>query len=389
MSVNVPTVMVSSTFYDLKQIRANIADFLTSDLGYEALLSELNSFPVEPDIDTVENCRRRVEHNADILVLIVGGRYGYVDSKSSRSITNLEYLVARNKGIPIYVFIEKRVLTLLPIWERNQGADFSEAVDDTRLFEFVREIRNVHKVWTHEFENAQQIIAALRIQFAYLSKRGISWHLKLRKIIGNYVVEGLSGKALEIALEKPLAWEYRLFAQLFIDEIEKNRELRREHQIGIVIGVGENINIFDIEAWTRPRMNELQRNINALNTIFNKTAQVAFGAPGESGDIGLIMFVTKQIGNIYRETIEWAQRVKRAAGDDRLLPVINAMSKFPDKLINEIETFAYQLVNSIEQAVENHNSGKQETVNATITFELSNLDEFQDALASLVIQLRG
>jgi hypothetical protein len=71
--------MVSSTFYDLRQIRSDIYDFVTGDLGYECLMSEMPSFPVDPDLDTVANCRIRVEDNADMLVLIVGGRYGAVD----------------------------------------------------------------------------------------------------------------------------------------------------------------------------------------------------------------------------------------------------------------------------------------------------------------------
>ncbi|MGF0032147.1 DUF4062 domain-containing protein [Bariatricus sp. SGI.154] len=33
-------MFVSSTCYDLKQIRQNIRDFIEDDLGYEAILSE-------------------------------------------------------------------------------------------------------------------------------------------------------------------------------------------------------------------------------------------------------------------------------------------------------------------------------------------------------------
>ena len=74
-----PALMVSSTFYDLRQVRTDLAHFISDELGYVALLSELDSFPVDPDINTVENCRTRVERYADILVLIVGGRYGSID----------------------------------------------------------------------------------------------------------------------------------------------------------------------------------------------------------------------------------------------------------------------------------------------------------------------
>ena len=71
-----PKVMVSSTFYDLRQIRADLARFIGDELGYIALLSGLPSFPVNPDLDTVANCRARVEQDADIFILVIGGRYG-------------------------------------------------------------------------------------------------------------------------------------------------------------------------------------------------------------------------------------------------------------------------------------------------------------------------
>src|SRR5690349_3760353 len=125
-----PQVMISSTFFDLKQVRADLARFLSAEMGCTPLASEWPSFPIDPDADTIENCRRRVEQQADILVLVLGGRYGSVDSRSAKSVTNLEYLAARAKGIPIYAFVDRRVLTLLPVWRDNKNIDFSGAVDD-------------------------------------------------------------------------------------------------------------------------------------------------------------------------------------------------------------------------------------------------------------------
>ena len=63
-----PNIMISSTFYDLRQIRADLAEFISDQLGYVPLLSELSSFPVDPDLDTIDNCRARVENNADMFV---------------------------------------------------------------------------------------------------------------------------------------------------------------------------------------------------------------------------------------------------------------------------------------------------------------------------------
>ena len=57
-----PTVMVSSTFYDLTQIRQDLYGFIANELGYEPLLSEHKSFPIDPGLDTIptaaRSCRR-------------------------------------------------------------------------------------------------------------------------------------------------------------------------------------------------------------------------------------------------------------------------------------------------------------------------------------------
>lgn len=87
-----PAVFVSSTCYDLKQVRADLKAFIES-LGLEPVISEYDAFPVDPNVTTVENCLRVVDAKADIFVLIVGGRYGAVQDKG-KSVTNLEYLRA-------------------------------------------------------------------------------------------------------------------------------------------------------------------------------------------------------------------------------------------------------------------------------------------------------
>ena len=48
-----PSIFVSSTCYDLKQIRQDIREFIEADLGYEAILSEYDSFPIDSDKDTI------------------------------------------------------------------------------------------------------------------------------------------------------------------------------------------------------------------------------------------------------------------------------------------------------------------------------------------------
>ena len=64
------SVFVSSTCYDLRQIRADLREFLERS-GFDAVLSESNGFPIAPDASILDNCLRAVEQRADIFVLII------------------------------------------------------------------------------------------------------------------------------------------------------------------------------------------------------------------------------------------------------------------------------------------------------------------------------
>jgi hypothetical protein len=255
--ISVPQVMISSTFFDLKQVRADLICAI-EELGCKPLSSELPSFPIDPDADTIENCRRRVERDADILVLIIGGRYGFVDSRSARSVTNIEYLVARAKGIPIYTFVERRISALLPIWKANREADFASAVDDRRVFEFIEEVREQHKVWMREFEVAEEIVTALRWEFAHLALQGAQL---IKRAFNEREIEALNqlkGVPLKIALERPTSWTYALFAEVLIQEIESPKELAAQYRLGIAYGSFQYIDKSNLNQWLQSRMAELQ-----------------------------------------------------------------------------------------------------------------------------------
>ena len=45
----VPTAFLSSTCYDLKQIRTDIKKFFEENLGFDIFLSEYTLFPVNPE----------------------------------------------------------------------------------------------------------------------------------------------------------------------------------------------------------------------------------------------------------------------------------------------------------------------------------------------------
>ena len=107
-----PRIFVSSTYYDLKHIRASLSLFIDS-LGYESILFEKGQIAFVSDDPLDISCYREAE-SADIFVLIIGGRYGSETSEVQikdktqytdyNSITKKEYETASNNHIPIYIF---------------------------------------------------------------------------------------------------------------------------------------------------------------------------------------------------------------------------------------------------------------------------------------------
>src|SRR4051794_8389695 len=107
--------MVSSTCFDLAAAREQICTVLES-LGFNPVMSEHATFPVLPGLSPFDNCRRVAREEADLLVLVVGGRRGSTAPGTNATITNVEYREARASGIPVFVFVQSRVWEARPLW---------------------------------------------------------------------------------------------------------------------------------------------------------------------------------------------------------------------------------------------------------------------------------
>ena len=72
-------IFVSSTCYDLSQIRKDLRDFITG-LGHNPILSEQKDFPIDPQIDNWEDCINAVKDYTYKLV------FSFVDVKAYRKV---------------------------------------------------------------------------------------------------------------------------------------------------------------------------------------------------------------------------------------------------------------------------------------------------------------
>ncbi len=372
--------MVSSTFYDLRQVRAELATFITDDVGYIPLLSELSSFPVDPDLDTIENCRARVEKNADILILVIGGRYGSIDDRTGKSVTNLEFLAAQKKGIPIYAFVNGSILKIILDWRKNPNADFSSTVDTPKLFEFVDFVMTHQRVWTFSFESARDIIEILRIQFAHLFNDSLRVRLRLSgNQLPNYF-DLLSPKALRIALERPKWWEYRLFLQTWVDETEGRTSLFKQYKETLRLEAAEFVAANVACEWALTRLHELQGFVKAGDKLLNQCAQRSFGPPGEPGNAEEIVWVSSMLGRTFENILKWSTQVRCARLETPFDLVAVELALMVDDLVSQFKDFPNESLVKMEMAIPLATHDNPQRVEMTLTFRLSNQEGFQSAL---------
>lgn len=378
-----PSLFVSSTFYDLKQIRADLKDFIAAQ-GLTPVISEYDSFPIDPTVPAVENCLKVVNENADIFVLIIGGRYGTIKDEG-KSVTNMEYLKARAKGIPIYVFVDKTILSILPLWTANPQNDFRAIVDSPKLFEFVTSVRDTDAVWTLPFETAQEIIEGLRKQLAYLFMDALGFRQRVKSAHLPPQLRNLTGVSLSLVLERPPYWEHQLFANTFVEEIKRVKEHDWDVQYSVILGPGlhlkEPSEVFD---WISKHMTEGERIVDSFSNLINTALPDALGPPGISGDPVKLVYVSRRLADTYQSSVEWAREAKRVSVPDEYQKIVSIVGGFLSKVTKSIEDLSEHLLEQLNKGIaKGQAEGGTIVIDVGLTFELDGLHEFDEEMKSL------
>ena len=191
-------VFISSTCYDLSLLRSQLRIFI-KNMGYEPIMSDYEDILYDPRIHTHTSCVDEVQ-NCDILVLIIGSRFGgkaspealnrinfdvlnnetlsvdVLKEKECLSVTQLEVLKAIENAIPVYTFIDKRVWHDHALYEKNKASGIADQIvfpsiekQETAkyIFNFIHFVRlrtRGNNIFT--FEKGQDIEDTLKKQWS-------------------------------------------------------------------------------------------------------------------------------------------------------------------------------------------------------------------------------
>jgi hypothetical protein len=164
-----PRIFISSTYYDLHYVREDLERFVLN-LGYESIRHESGQIPYIKESPLEESAYREVSLS-DIIICIIGGRYGTESSTREGSITQNELEQALKRGIQVYIFIEANVYTEFGTYKLNKDSkDIKyQFVDNPLVYQFLEKIISLpNNNPIQAFKNSTDISNFLRIQWAGL-----------------------------------------------------------------------------------------------------------------------------------------------------------------------------------------------------------------------------
>lgn len=188
-----PRIFLSSTYYDLRQVRADLERFI-KELGYEPVLNEQGNIPYGKEDRLEDYCYKEI-NNVDILVSIIGGRYGSESKREKQSISQIELKTAYELNKQVYIFIDKGVYSEYKFYLSNKGnADvkftYADNIKIHEFIEFVETLPNNNTI--HGFETSNDIITFLKEQWSGLFQRFLQEQTRIKEI---NVIKGIENTA--------------------------------------------------------------------------------------------------------------------------------------------------------------------------------------------------
>lgn len=166
-----PRIFISSTFYDLKQVRSELEHFLL-EAGYDPVLNERGHIAYGKDEPPQNYCYREIS-NVDILVSIIGGRFGSDSTQKGLSVSQAELETALKLHKQVYIFVERNVRAEYETYQVNkEKADLKYRYADIQVYkhlDYVFGLPSNNALASFEF--AKDITTYLKEQWAGLFQR--------------------------------------------------------------------------------------------------------------------------------------------------------------------------------------------------------------------------
>jgi hypothetical protein len=239
-------------------------------------------------------------------------------------------------------------------------------------------------VWVFPYETAQDITNTLRQQLAYLFMDALQLRTRVKGVGLTEQLSRLEGPALRLVIERPLAWEYRLFAEVLKQEVSRLKILKLDLDFGMSYGKNLRFHDFEVTGWIADKAADARRIAEVSSRTLNDALQHALGPSGTPGDAESIVHVARKMAEAYRKAVEWALEFQYVEVDDEFQEIVRIASGLTSNMIKEMEEYSERVHREIEDAVNNlPPPGEKRELHLTLTLTAPDMKEFDRELNRL------
>jgi hypothetical protein len=258
-------IFISSTDYNLKDLRAELARFLETS-GYKPILSSAEGFPdSSPTLEPWESCLPALEHSF-VMSLIIDGRYGdtldwpnFNDFFDNRKVspTHGEYIFAHKTKKRMLVFIRKELMAYYQSYRTVLKNEKAKEKDETKLRDKIKSVL-APTLPEHIDFRTLEFIAEVK------TKKPIPWIMEFEDItdVKTKMQKKMLNELAEVFLIKNMRFE------IVIDALNKILDsLSDEEQKNAL----KKINVTKDFPEINEKISELEKQLSASNEKLNRT----------------------------------------------------------------------------------------------------------------------
>jgi hypothetical protein len=244
--------------------REQIRSFLVR-IGYEPILSEYSDILYDPRLHTHTSCIREVP-NADLVILMIGSRFGGRGIPEALSTVDLENLAKASFDVSVLTEPEKLSITQLEVLKAiDSGVPVFAFVDDRVMHDYYVYQKNKDITDKIKFPSVEKMESAKYI-FEFIS-------FLLHRGTGNSVVTFSKIDDIETHLKKQ--WG-ALFQQLLREQREQTADARKMFTISEQI---EDLKTAMMSTITNAATRDVARGVLKYRRLLDFLSGLAFGDP--------------------------------------------------------------------------------------------------------------
>jgi hypothetical protein len=190
----------------------------------------------------------------------------------------------------------------------------------------------------------------------------------------------------ELLMQRPIAWEFLLFASVLLTRRSALEEKWRDNEIRYARRTGIYMDEQTALDYVSSKADDAIAIVESLNRVLSDDAQAAaFGAPGEPGNAPGIEHLATRVIDIYEELLDWAANLRGMGVPQDFRNLFDLAAQVVNRAIQQIRELVDYYVAQAENIPEKLVRGESVHLEIPLKIDIDDevLSEFGDEVARL------